>query len=201
MNMHLREGRSYAREFVEVPGGFRRTVEDAIEGLIAVLDQLDADPDLENDDTGEPTLGWPEAGDTGPHGLAKVDVRVSQEDGEIEEACEDEGDLEDDADLGWPEVGAGAIPCCGFVGNDDEDLAIPETSAGLGRFTGDYRALKELRAMFGRRLNVEAWNASKAILHNVPGSFLLSHTNCVITSIWPDRATIPEISLDPANSR
>ncbi|MCM5552413.1 hypothetical protein [Pleomorphomonas sp. NRK KF1] len=49
MNMHLREGRSYAREFVEVPGGFRRTVEDAIEGLIAVLDQLDADPDLEDD--------------------------------------------------------------------------------------------------------------------------------------------------------
>ena len=49
MTMHLRERRSYAREFVEIPGGFRRTVEDAIEGLIAVLDQLDADPELEND--------------------------------------------------------------------------------------------------------------------------------------------------------
>jgi len=49
MNTIFREGRSLTREFVEVPGGFRRTVEDAIEGLIAVLDQLDTDPDLEGD--------------------------------------------------------------------------------------------------------------------------------------------------------
>jgi hypothetical protein len=49
MNTMFRERRSFAREFVEVPGGFRRTVEDAIEGLIAVLDQLDADPDREDD--------------------------------------------------------------------------------------------------------------------------------------------------------
>lgn len=56
MNMHLREGRSYVREFVEVPSAFRRTVEDAIEGLIAVLDQLDADPDLEDDSRPFPLL-------------------------------------------------------------------------------------------------------------------------------------------------
>ncbi|MBS1165844.1 MAG: hypothetical protein H6R00_1869 [Proteobacteria bacterium] len=61
MNMHLREERSYAREFVEVPGGFRRTVEDAIEGLIAVLDQLDADPDLEDDGRQLPQLAVQEA--------------------------------------------------------------------------------------------------------------------------------------------
>jgi hypothetical protein len=56
MNMLSHERRSYAREFVEVPGGFRRTVEDAIEGLIAVLDQLDADPDLEDDGSRFPLL-------------------------------------------------------------------------------------------------------------------------------------------------
>lgn len=61
MNMLLREGRSYAREFVEVPKGFRRTVEDAIDGLIAVLDQLDADPDLENDCRQLPSLVTQEA--------------------------------------------------------------------------------------------------------------------------------------------
>jgi hypothetical protein len=49
MNSMVRDRYTFAREFVEVPSGFRRTVEDAIEGLIDVLDQLDADPDLEND--------------------------------------------------------------------------------------------------------------------------------------------------------
>jgi hypothetical protein len=61
MNMHLREGRSYAREFVEVPKGFRLTLEDAIEGLIAVLDQLDADPDFEVDSRHLPSLTTQEA--------------------------------------------------------------------------------------------------------------------------------------------
>lgn len=61
MNMLLRERRSYAREFVEVPSGFRRTVEDAIERLIAVLDQLDADPDLEDDGRRLPSLTSREA--------------------------------------------------------------------------------------------------------------------------------------------
>ena len=55
MNMLLREGRSHAREFVEVPGGFRRSVEDAIEGLNAVLQQLDDEADFEDD--GRPLAG------------------------------------------------------------------------------------------------------------------------------------------------
>jgi hypothetical protein len=61
MNTIFREGRSHAREFVEMPGGFRRTVEDAIEGLIAVLDQLDADADLEGDGHRLPSLTSREA--------------------------------------------------------------------------------------------------------------------------------------------
>lgn len=61
MNMLLREGRSYVREFVEVPNGFRRTVEGTIEGLIAVLDQLDANPDLEDDGRRLPKLTKREA--------------------------------------------------------------------------------------------------------------------------------------------
>jgi len=43
MTMHLRERRSHAREFIEVPPTFRHAVADAIEALIAVLDQLDQD--------------------------------------------------------------------------------------------------------------------------------------------------------------
>mgnify|MGYP001605799050 CR=1 FL=1 len=87
MNMLLREGRSYAREFVEVPGGFRRSVEDAIEGLLAVLDQLDGDPDLEDDGNAEPTLGWPQQ-----FGIAQVIAAGRQDDGELE----DGGDGEED---------------------------------------------------------------------------------------------------------
>src|ERR687884_656073 len=41
----------------------RRQVEDAIEELIGLLDELDAeDEDLEPDGSDEPTLGWPEGG-------------------------------------------------------------------------------------------------------------------------------------------
>ncbi len=159
MNMHLREGRSYAREFVEVPGGFRRTVEDAIEALICVLDQLDADPDLENGGCDEPTLGWPNA----MEGRGAIGLRNDPpfDDGEFEPTlgwneaeakwgaryqpldecedvsedegaqCDDEGDREIDADLGWPEAGAGLIPLAGFFGDGEENLTAPETSGGF----------------------------------------------------------------------
>lgn len=56
MNSMACEDYPFAREFVEVPGGFRRSVENAIEGLIDVLDQLDADPDLEDDGRQLPSL-------------------------------------------------------------------------------------------------------------------------------------------------
>ena len=87
MNMHLREGRSHVREFVEVPGGFRRSVEEAIEGLLAVLDQLDGDPDLEDDGSAEPTLGWPQQ-----FGIAQVIAAGRQDDGELEDGSDGEED-------------------------------------------------------------------------------------------------------------
>ncbi|WP_237152392.1 hypothetical protein [Oryzibacter oryziterrae] len=128
MNMHLRERRSYAREFVEVSGDFRSMLADAIEALIAVLDQLDADPDLEL-----------ECEDEG----AQCEDEGAQ--------CDDEGDTETDADLGWPEAGGGVIPLAGFFGSNEEDLAAPETSCGLVSMGSGPEALA-LRRLFDPRL-------------------------------------------------
>jgi hypothetical protein len=48
-------------------GRLRRQLEDAIEELIGLLDELDAeDEDLEPDGSEEPTLGWPEGGHVTP---------------------------------------------------------------------------------------------------------------------------------------
>lgn len=121
MNMQMRERRSYVREFVEVPGLFRRTLADAIEQLISVLDQLDADPDME-----------PECEDEGAQ-------------------CDDEGEIEPDADLGWPGAGASTIPHAGFFGDGEEDLAAPETSGGLISM-GSGRDALTVREQMDRRL-------------------------------------------------
>ena len=121
MNMLLRERRSYVREFVEVPNLFRRMLADTIEQLITVLDQLDVDPDLES-----------ECEDEGAQ-------------------CDDEGEVEPDADLGWPEAGANVIPHAGFFGDGEEDLAAPETSGGLISMGSGHDALT-VRERMDRRL-------------------------------------------------
>ena len=43
----------------------RHRIESTIERLIALLDSLDADPDLEEDGSDEPWLGWTPHGNTG----------------------------------------------------------------------------------------------------------------------------------------
>lgn len=65
-----------AANFFEITPSFRRALELLMDGLVLMLDELDADPDLEGvnedgtdldrgeggavDDIGEPTLGWTE---------------------------------------------------------------------------------------------------------------------------------------------
>jgi hypothetical protein len=41
-----------------IPSLSRREIERAIERLIALLDLIDGDPDLEDGGDGEPSLGW-----------------------------------------------------------------------------------------------------------------------------------------------
>lgn len=43
----------------------RQAIENAIEALLALLDAMDGDPDLENDGADEPSLGWTIHGGTG----------------------------------------------------------------------------------------------------------------------------------------
>jgi hypothetical protein len=135
MNMHLREGRSHVREFVEVPGGFRRSVEDAIEGLLAVLDQLDGDPDLEDDGSAEPTLGWPNQ---------RIPTEFTAEftaDGELEESDPPEED-DPDEDNGDDED----------ENSDDSNLTVPETSGGFICVANDNAEELALRERFDPRL-------------------------------------------------
>ncbi len=65
----------------------RAALEQAIEGLIALLDALEPDPDLEENGDDEPSLGWT---DRGP-----AAIRDSVND-DREEECEDEGAQCDD---------------------------------------------------------------------------------------------------------
>lgn len=127
MNMLLREGRSHVREFVEVPGGFRRSVEDAIEGLLAVLDQLDGDPDLEDDGSAEPTLGWPQQ-----FGSAQIITAGRQDDGELEDGSDSEEDKTGSQSLRlWLQGSA--------TGEDDKT----NSSGQLGHLNGFARAAND----------------------------------------------------------
>ncbi len=73
MGIHFREPDNYV-QILEITPATRRGIEDAIEQLIALLDTLDPDVDLEPDtddeengdlepdEDSEPSLGWPQAG-------------------------------------------------------------------------------------------------------------------------------------------
>lgn len=145
MTMQLREGRSYAREFVEVPGAFRRTLADAIETLISVLDQLEADPELEDGGDGEPTAGWSPGeieNDSWSHAVDEA------EDGADAEPSGDEGE----PDLGWPEAGGGMIGTAVYFDPSEDNLTVPETSGGFVRVADSNAEEMALREGFDPRL-------------------------------------------------
>lgn len=118
MGIHVRERESFVPYFVMVERRrLRMRAEAAIESLLAILDEIDGDPDLENhdpelDDDGdchEPELGWTGVG-TGWRGddldgdCSRIPLNHDFED-EHDGHEPDEGDEEPDADgepsLGW----------------------------------------------------------------------------------------------------
>lgn len=105
MGIHFHEPDDYI-QILEITPATRRSIENAIERLIALLDTLDPDADFESDADGEPSIGWPD----GSPGRGAVACEVAGEDDredenehggdildELHDAC-DEGD--DEPDLG-----------------------------------------------------------------------------------------------------
>jgi len=71
----------------------RQEIENAIERLIALLDRIDGDPDFEDGDVDEPTLGWNATGDSG--------CMLSSLDGEFEDEGDGEPGEDEEPSLGW----------------------------------------------------------------------------------------------------
>lgn len=82
---------------------FRRTIGAEIDRLIAILDDIEGDCDLEDGGDAEPSLGWPERG---PAALAKD---AAHDDREMEDENDEDGsDREpngDEADTSFSEDG------------------------------------------------------------------------------------------------
>lgn len=114
-----KKGQSYvAAAMAEADGVFfltidsrdRQSIATTIERLIAVLDELDPDPDLEATGDDEPSLGWPEE-----HGLSQLDFHGKH--GPLDDDREDEneygGDIndepQDDSDSGDAEPFLGRL--------------------------------------------------------------------------------------------
>ena len=90
------------------------------------------------------------------------------EDTDIDDAGDDEGAREDDADLGWI---TGTGPGNGNFGNDEEYLVEPESSAGLRRSEIPCEAWGANRAQFDPRLAMRGANfgdARHAFPHDPP---------------------------------
>jgi hypothetical protein len=74
-----------ARAEIAMPPSLRGLVENAINGLVLLLDEIDSDPDLEDNQDAEPSLGWSVDGRPGD---------MSSEDRELDPA-------ETEPSLGW----------------------------------------------------------------------------------------------------
>lgn len=83
--------------FLPVTPSLRMRIEATIEQLVALLDEIDGDPDMESANDDEPSLGWPErmAGNGARVGLH----RTGEDDREIEDEHDEDGaDREPDCD-------------------------------------------------------------------------------------------------------
>lgn len=59
MSFHFRPSENFTR-IIELTPALRREIEATVERLISILDMFDADENLENDGSDEPSLGWTE---------------------------------------------------------------------------------------------------------------------------------------------
>lgn len=81
----------------ENAGRFRQHIEDEIERLIAMLDAMEPDPDLEDGADSEPWLGW-----SGNGSLSLMGVTDDRE-----QECEDEGaQVDEEYSCGWSNEGS-----------------------------------------------------------------------------------------------
>lgn len=117
MGTHVRERETHIRDFVMVEQAtLRRRMEAAIDSMLALLDELDGDPDLEASNDDEPSLGWCDGKSSFRWG--------SDDDREAEdEHDEDGGDREPSLGAperaaffdGWVPAGDGTLhPACNY---------------------------------------------------------------------------------------
>lgn len=126
--------------FITIANGDRKSLAYAVERLIAVLDALEPDPDLEDGPDAEPSLGWPEH-----RGIAQLDKSVSHDD-DREEENEHGGDVCDEphdaADCGDDEPNLGSRELCSqwkdmqALGLIDMDATDPNDTDGISVMGG-----------------------------------------------------------------
>ena len=68
----------------------------SVEALLAALDSMDTDCDLEEGGDLEPSLGWPSG-----HGLSQLDGTMRHDDDREADNCDDEETGDDEHSLGW----------------------------------------------------------------------------------------------------
>ncbi len=121
MGTHVRERETHIREFVMVERqALRQRMEAAIESLLALLDELEGDADLESANDDEPSLGW-EGGQPSRHFfVAPWDDSIRRyDDTDLEQDAGDEPEGRDtDREYTAPErAGAGFV----YAGHDDAE--------------------------------------------------------------------------------
>jgi hypothetical protein len=121
--------------FVPVTSSMRQRLEATIDNLIALLDEIDGDPDRESTGDDEPILGWPDEWT----GRGAQPLRLTgDDDRELEsEHDEDGGDAEPDSD---GESGGDEEPDSDYEpeGNDEPNLGWRETLVqGLAMYGPD----------------------------------------------------------------
>lgn len=148
--------------FIEIRPGMRKALADAVEAFLNLLDQIDADADLEEDDapeddgSGESALGstsainqerawrasagWPEDGEAEPslgwsgngRGHPEIAMRGYDDDREGEHDGR-EPDVDDEPSLG---SGARRDQTCWAVGGDDDRELDEAERSGCGDMDG-----------------------------------------------------------------
>lgn len=124
---------AHTRDFIMVEqGSLRERIEAAIESMVALLDQLDEDPDLEPDNDDEPSLGWEDGSPTRFSG----GTTPGTADCEFDIGDDFEGE-QDDCESTAPEhFGKGFVRCCADDFEDGHDAEWDQAEDGIGDSDG-----------------------------------------------------------------